>query len=293
MEKRASMVEKKARYLRGISMKLRSVALSCLILISIAHAIDMNEQINVYGNGNFYARTNAGEGQDTASGIGQQDYSRYLALGDDSSFLESNYIYKNVSARGSPFSKNYTNYYHVSGKSAAESEHSLSIRSNDSIESSAVVERNGNSFSTNYEIKSKDGSLTEMLSEKDGARNNYLAESRVDGNFTLSSTVSENVEVWRGYDIQDQQLKLDSVRTIGDPDRDAEVTLETGYLKTPEEQASYLIKTALEEWNKDDDKTDNIALGYIDNWITNRQMQRMHGGSRAISALIKKGSQMQ
>ena len=168
-------------------MRPMSGALLCLILVSISttQAIKMDENINVYGEGGLYVRSNTVDGQDTASGIGTQDYSRSLSIDEDSSSLQSTYNYTNVSKNCLKKYNNYSNFYYVSGKSEINTAHEISIRSNQSIRSTAIVECDGGSFSTNYEISSNNSSLTEKVSEKDGAKNNYIAESRIDGQTLL------------------------------------------------------------------------------------------------------------
>ena len=163
----------------GLGMRLGMVALICLIMVSMAYAMDMKERIHVRDGGNIYVQTDTGDSQDIASGIGEQDYSRSFNIGEDSSSLNSKYTYTNISQRGSKIYSNYSNYYYISGQSAAESQHSVSISSNQSIVSNSVIKRNGDSFSTNYDIKSPNGNLTEELTEKNGAKTKYIAQSKV------------------------------------------------------------------------------------------------------------------
>ncbi|MDD4161036.1 MAG: tetratricopeptide repeat protein [Methanothrix sp.] len=227
-------------------MKLCLAAI-LLILISMANAIEMKEDISVFGDGGLSAQTNIGDGKDRLSARGEQSYSRTFSIGEDTSSLATTYLCKNISNKGSKFFNNSTNYYYVSGRSAADAQHSLSISSNQSIESSATIERNGGSFATNYVVKSGYGNLTESLSDKIGARTNYLAESRISGNLTLSSEVTEDVQEWPGYEV-DQMQKLSLVKTLADPGV-YELTLETGYEKTPQMVAAGLINDGNEQYN--------------------------------------------
>jgi hypothetical protein len=175
-------------------MKLWLIMLICLPLISMGSALDFTESISMDGEGGLYVRSNSLDGSDGASGIGNQNYTRTLSIGEDSSSLASNYNYKNMSQRGSRMYDNYTNYYYITGESSTETKHSISVHSNQAIESRGSVVRDGGSFLTNFEMKSDSGNLSETLSIKDGAKPIYIAEAKLDGNFSISSSASEDVE---------------------------------------------------------------------------------------------------
>lgn len=231
-------------------MRLCSVAIF-IMLVTVASALDMNEQIYVYEGGELDSRTNVGSGEDQINARGEQEYSRFLSVVEDSSGLESNYKCSPLS----PGNNSPKYYYHVSGRSLGGTEHSVEVEFNRSIEASSTINANGGSFSTNFEVKSDFGNLTERLSVPSGIyeegldvtqQADVLAESVISGNFSLSSAVTDETYYWSGYDVDELRLKLADVNTIGDPEKDAEMFLETGYEKSPQEEAAQLIKKGLE-----------------------------------------------
>jgi len=234
------------------------LAVAILLMISMASALEMREDIKIIGEGGLSAQTNAGDGQDRLNVRGEQDYSRSFNIEDDYTYLNTAYLCKNILDSSKGFFKNSTNYYYISGTSVSGSKHSILLESNKSIESTAKIERNAESFSTSYAMKSEYGNLTETLIQTNGAQTNYLAEAEATGNLTLNSRVDEEVEIM-GYEV-DQSKKLNAVKTLGDPERDAEIRLELGYVKTAEQEAALLIK----EGNKyaDDPNTYDKALSY-------------------------------
>jgi len=224
-----------------------------IMLVIVANALDMNEQIYVYEGGELNSRTNIGSG-DQINARGEQEYTRYLSAVEDSSGLESNYKCNPLSSSGSGNdSPKY--YYHVSGRSLGGTEHSVEVEFNRSIEASSTIKTNGGSFSTNFEVKSDFGNLTERLSVPSGIyeegldvtqQADFLVDTMISGNFSLSSAVTDETYYWSGYDVDELRLKLADVNTIGDPEKDAELFLETGYEKSPQEEAAQLIKKGLE-----------------------------------------------
>lgn len=234
-------------------MRLCSAAI-IILLVTLASALDMNEQIYVYKGGELNSRTNIGSGQDQINARGEQEYTRYLSAGEDSSGLESNYKC-NPLISTNPGGNSPKYYYHVSGKSLSGTEHSVEVEFNRSIAASSTIKVNGGSFSTNFEVKSDFGNLTEKLSVPSGIyeegldvtqQADLLAESMISGNFSLSSAVTDETYYWSGYDVDELRLKLADVNTIGDPEKDAEMFLETGYEKSQQEEAAQLIKRGLE-----------------------------------------------
>lgn len=249
-------------------MRLCSVAIF-IMLVTVANALDMNEQIYVYEGGKLDSRSNSGYGEDQINARGEQEYTRYLISGEDSSGLESNYKCSPLSTSGSGNdSPKY--YYHVSGKSLSGTEHSVEVEFNRSIEASSTINANGGSFSTNFEIKSDFGNLTERLSVPSGIyeegldvtqQADFLVDTMISGNFSLSSAVTDETYYWSGYDVDELRLKLADVNTIGTPEKDAELFLETGYEKSPQEEAAQLIKEGLRHHLNDSfDK----AIGFYD-----------------------------
>lgn len=249
-------------------MRLCSVAIF-IMLVTVASALDMNEQIYVYEGGELDSRTNVGSGEDQINARGEQEYSRFLSVVEDASGLESNYKCKPLNRSGSgDDSPKYS--YHVSGKSPGGAEHLVQVEFNRSIEASSTINVNGGSFSTNFEVRSDFGNLTEKLSVPSGIYEegldvsqiaDYLVESRISGNFSLSSAVNDETYYWSGYDVKELRLKLADVNTIGDPEKDAEIFLETGYEKSPQEEAVQLIEKGLEHHHNG---SYDEAIGFYD-----------------------------
>ncbi len=119
----------------------------------------------------------------------------------------------------------------------------LRIGSNESIETTATIDRSESSFSTNFEAKSGYGNLTETLFEQSDARTIYLAEASITGNLSLTSRVSDKLELQNIYEV-DQMGKLNAAKTMGDSGVDESV-YESGYTKTTEEEANSLLQNAL------------------------------------------------
>jgi tetratricopeptide (TPR) repeat protein len=240
-------------------MKFR-LGVVLLILVSVVSSMQFNEKISISGIGGLSARTDAVAGSDDLNANGEQEYSRAFSIAEDSSNLKTSYICKNISARIPAFYNNTDNYYYVHGKSPVNSEHSLRISSNHSIESAATIDSSGDSFSTNFEMKSGYGNVTELLSEKIGARTVYRAQSEIMGNLTLSSSANEDVKIWAGYEV-DQMQKLSEVKSLGDPGVYETLTFGTGYKKTTADIAWDLIKMA------DNESSYEKALDYCDRAI--------------------------
>jgi tetratricopeptide (TPR) repeat protein len=224
----------------GVLIMKLYLAIAILLMISTTSALEMREDIKIVGEGGLSAQTNAGDGQDRLNVRGEQDYSRSFNTDEDYTYLNTEYLCKNILNSNEGFFKNSTNYYYISGMSSAGLKHSVLLNSNKSIESIATIERNAETFTTRYEMKSKYGNLTEMLIQTNGAQTNYLAEAHATGNLTLNSQVDDEVEN-KGYEV-DQSKKLNAVKTLGDPERDAQIRLELGYVKTAEQEAADLIK---------------------------------------------------
>lgn len=194
-------------------MRLKLCILICLLLASpIGYGLTLNEDIHVYGDGRIYARTNTNDAKDQASGSGDQIYKRDLNLEDDASSLQTSYIYNN----GSSIVSNISNQYSLQASSFAGSQHIISVYSNSSINSQGKIERMGNSLSTDYNITSSNGNLSESVITYQGGHSRYIAEARLEGKFDLSSQLSEKVDVSRGFDVADLLASLQSVDLKGD-----------------------------------------------------------------------------
>jgi tetratricopeptide (TPR) repeat protein len=212
--------------------------------ISTGYALSLNENIDVYGVGGLYANTNSMNAKDAIDSTGEQSYVRSMDMGQESDYFESQYKCTN----GTPRNNNSSNYYYVSGKSFIETQHFISVRYNQSLESLASVARNGNVFVTDYKIKSDEGKLSETLSTKEGPNTIVRAESKIDGNFSLSSSASEEENRWDGYSLDGIALKMDSVKMSGERgvrDRASkipELILDGGYQITPQDEAANLTR---------------------------------------------------
>jgi Flp pilus assembly protein TadD len=225
-------------------MKLWLTVLLLLLTISTSFALSLTENIDVYGVGGLYAKTNSMNAQDTVDSVGEQSYVRSMDMGSEEDYFESQYKCTNGTTRNN----NSSNYYYVSGDSFIETQHFVSVRYNQSLESLASVARNGNVFVTNYKIKSSNGKLREMLSNKEGPNTIVRAEAKIEGNFSLSSSASEEEERWDGYGLDGIALKMNSVKISGERgvrDRASkipELILDGGYQITPTEEAANLTR---------------------------------------------------
>ncbi|MDD4651018.1 MAG: tetratricopeptide repeat protein [Methanothrix sp.] len=225
-------------------MKLHLTILFLLMAISTCYALSLNENIDVYGRGGLYASTNSMNAKDSLNSIGEQSYVRSMDMGKESDYFESQYKCTN----GTPRNNNSSNYYYILGKSPGETEHFITVWFNQSLESSASVANNDDVFVTEYKIKSNDAKLSETLSTVEGPNTIIRAESKVDGNLSLSSSASENEERWDGYSLDGEVLKLNSVKMSGErgvrdrATKSPELILEGGYQISPQEEAANLTR---------------------------------------------------
>jgi tetratricopeptide (TPR) repeat protein len=227
-----------------MAMKLHLTILFLLMAISTCYALSLNENIDVYGKGGLYASTNSMNAKDSLDGIGEQSYVRSMDMGKESDYFESQYKCTN----GTPRNNNSSNYYYVFGKSPGETKHFITVRYNQSLESSASVATNDNVFVTEYKIKSDDAKLSETLSTIEGPNTIIRAESKVDGNFSLSSSASEDEERWDGYSLDGEVLKLNSVKMSGErgvkdrASKSPELILDGGYQISSQDEAANLTR---------------------------------------------------
>jgi Tfp pilus assembly protein PilF len=197
---------------KGMTLRLKLCILICLLLASpIGYGLTLNENIHVYGDGKIYARTNTNDAKDQAAGSGEQIYKRVLNLDEDASKLQTSYLYN----KDPSIVTNISNQYSVQASSFGGSQHMISIYSNSSIDSRSKIERVGNSLSTDYNINSSNGNLSEAVISSLGGHSRYIAEARLEGKFTLSSKLSEKVDVSRGFDAADLLTNLQSVDIKG------------------------------------------------------------------------------
>jgi tetratricopeptide (TPR) repeat protein len=253
--------------LEGLPTKL-CVIVILIILVSTANAIRLNERIEVGGNGTISSQTNAGDNKDRleSNAIGKQVYLRDFNIERDSSKFKTSYTCNNIT-NNLRFSNNST-YYYILGESATITKHSVSIRSNQSIVSSAMIESKGNKFETNYSITSGYGNITESLTERDEARIREIADTKIVGeNLNLNSKAFAYI-VYQGYGV-DELGKLDMIKDVTDIDRDPAI-LVTGYPISGEEKAAKLIRRAFSTIEKGEKspESNETALNYIDEAIS-------------------------
>ncbi|MDD1749746.1 MAG: tetratricopeptide repeat protein [Methanothrix sp.] len=204
-------------------MRLKLCILICLLLACpIGYGLTFKENIHVYGDGSVYARTNTADAKDLAMGSGDQTYKRVLNLEDDASSLQSSYLYN----KDPSIISNVFNRYFAQASSAGGSEHMISVYSSSSINSQSKIDRVGNSLSTDYNIKSSNGDLSESVINSLGGHSRYIAEAALKGNFTLSSQLSEKVDVSRGFDAADLLTNLQSVDIKGSRGVEEDDTIE-------------------------------------------------------------------
>ena len=218
-----------------MTLRLKLCILICLLLASsIGYGLTLKENIHVFGDGSVYARTNTAEAKDLASGSGYQIYKRVLILEDDASSLQSSYLYNKELSKG----VNTTNKYLAMASADSGSQHTISIYSNSSIDSQSRIKRVGNSLSTEYNIKSSNGDVSEAVINSLGGHSRYIAEAELKGNFTISSRLSEKVDVSRGFDAADLLANLQSVDIKGSRGAEEDNTIEAPLILIGGKEAS-------------------------------------------------------
>lgn len=193
-------------------MRFKLCILICLLLASpIGCQLTFKEKMHVYGDGSIYARTNTDDAKDLASGSGDQIYKRILNLKDGATSLQSSYLYD----KDPSIVSNISNQYSAQASAVGGSQHMISVYSNTSINSLSKIERVGNSLSTDYNINSSNGNLSEAVIKSLGGHSRYIAEAKLEGKFTLSSQLSERVDISRGSDAANLLANLQSVDIKG------------------------------------------------------------------------------
>ncbi len=204
-------------------MRFKLCILICLLLASpIGCQLTLKEKIHVYGDGSIYARTNTDEAKDLASGSGDQIYKRVLNLKDDASSLQTSYLYN----KDPSIVSNISNQYFALASAVGGSQHMISVYSNTNINSQSKIERVGNSLSTDYNINSSNGNLSEAVINSLGGHSRYIAEAKLEGKFTLSSQLSERVDISRGFDAANLLANLQSVDIKGSRGVEEDDTIE-------------------------------------------------------------------
>jgi len=184
------------------------ILIALIIACPVGYGLTLKEDIHVYGDGGMNARTDTNDAKDMASGSGDQSYHRVLDIQDDSTSLQSSYSYsKNASLKS-----NILNHYFALASSEGGPQHMVSVYSNSSIDSQSSIERNGNSLSTDYNISTRNGNLSESVTNSmNRGKSQFIAESNLQGHFDLSSKLLDKTAISRGFDLQDLSSNLDSV----------------------------------------------------------------------------------
>lgn len=169
------------------------IVLVLVAICSIVQALNFNENIKIKGGGELYTSTNSESAYDDVASIGDdQDYSRELTTyGYGQSKLISSYIYKN---NVSLMNKKYKGRYDAGLKMPDGIEHTISIKSNESIDSaSTIVYENGDIVNgkTDFEINSTNGNFTESVVDYSLGHRNEIAKTTAKGDLTLSSKLDE------------------------------------------------------------------------------------------------------
>ncbi len=248
-------------------MRLNLYIVVCLLLVSpVGYGLTLKENIHVYGDGSIYARTNTNDANDLASGSGDQIYNRVLNLEEDASSLKSGYIYN----KDSSILSNMSNQYFVMASAASGSQHMISVYSNSSINSLSKIDRVGNSLSTDYNIRSSNGNLSEAVTNSLNGHSRYIAEAKLVGNFTLSSQLTEKVDVSRGFDAADLLANLQSMDIKGSRGVEEDDTMEPpviligGKEASDQDAAAILTKRGKELATSGDPKNLEKAINLYD-----------------------------
>jgi len=132
-------------------------------------------------------------------------------------------------------------------------QHYANVNFNSNISSKGKIENIEGRAETQFEIKSKDGILSELVSEYNGESHPVtIAGAIVDGNFSLESGISKKTT--KGIDSDDLMAKMQSIELAGEnqivEDRSikpAEVTM-SGKKPSNSESNAFLNKKAYEEY---------------------------------------------
>lgn len=251
----------------------------CLVILSSgSQALNFTEKIEVYGNGRLNAFTNDVVSQDMVDGTGQQNYSRTLDVDKADSRLTSNYqlegnssnnvynysIRRAIGARLK--NKNAvkweevplvykSNRYLIQMNIPGSIQHYTNVNFNSNITSKSKIENIEGRAESQFEIKSKDGSLSEVVSEYKGRSHPIaIAGAIVEGNFSLKSGISKKTT--KGIDADDLMAKMQSIELEGETPikedrtiKPAEVTV-SGKQPSNSESNKFLNKKAYEEYQK-------------------------------------------
>jgi tetratricopeptide (TPR) repeat protein len=160
-----------------------------------AQAVKMNEEIQFEGDGTIFTETNGESVYDRVNGHGDdQQYSRELTTyGYGQARLTSSYMYKNINNKHQN-DANYTGSYSAGLIMPDGVHHSLSIRSNRSINSTSIISyENGDidSGSSYFDIESKLGNLSESVRDYSSSIPNVIASTTLAGNFSLLNELEE------------------------------------------------------------------------------------------------------
>ena len=166
-----------------------------IIACTSVHAIKMNEEIQFEGNGTISAETNGESVYDKVNGHGDdQQYSRELTTyGYGQARLTSSYMYKNI-YKEHQNDANYSGTYSAGLIMPDGVHHSLSIRSNHSINSTSIIGyENGDidSGSSYFDIDTKFGNLSESVRDYSSSIPNEIASTTLAGNFSLLNELEE------------------------------------------------------------------------------------------------------
>jgi len=178
-----------------IVMKMIMFIFLIIVTCTSALAVKMNEEIQFDGNGTINAETNGESVYDKVNGHGEdQQYSRELTtFGYGQAKLTSIYMYKNTNKEHQN-DINYTGSYSAGLIMPDGIHHSLSVRSNRSINSTSIISyENGDmdSGSTYFDIETKFGNLSESVRDYSRSIPSDVASTTLTGNFTLINELDE------------------------------------------------------------------------------------------------------
>lgn len=164
-----------------------------IAMCSCGYALKMNEEIELDGNGWMSAQTDSYSVYDRVNGYGDsQKYSRELASGNEFASLKSTYVYRN--SKGIK-DVNFSGQYQAGLIMPEGIHHSISIQSNNSINSSGIVSYECGDIEvaqTYYDIEALSGNLSEAVKDYSNGAPEIVATTKLQGNLTLINELEES-----------------------------------------------------------------------------------------------------
>jgi hypothetical protein len=203
--------------------------------------MSLDTKVSVSGGGELYAKTSGPGVNDYLDAFGEQIYSRKMTLTKDEQKLETEFKLSNNSesvASGIDLDLKYpTGYervvkpdnlymldqYHVNKYSIAMKRnkiltHLVSITSDDISQMTGKfsIDHKKQQVTTKFAVNANNSKLFELIGELNPKPKNSIAETRVAGNFTFSSGMTDD-RVWtRDFDLDILMEELNAVVLKGE-----------------------------------------------------------------------------